>query len=145
MHRTGRTADNGFKDRGLMRNIDIKVRAAFGRSAVSEQARRHAAEAVLPLRDDGPPGYAGAAGSRHEYDRRPLSAFIIVDASKSIFDHDVLPFRVAAATLAPTGRANREPRSVGPRELAFDQDRSECCIRNRSFAFSASASSMSLR
>jgi len=49
MHRTGRTADNGFKDRGLMRNIDIEIRAAFGGSAVSEQARRHAAEAVLPL------------------------------------------------------------------------------------------------
>src|SRR5712671_6062436 len=92
MHRTGRTADNGFKDRGLMRNIDIKVRAAFGRSAVSEQARRHTAEAILPLRDDGPPGYAGATGSRHKHERRPLSAFGIVDVSAFILDHVVLTF-----------------------------------------------------
>ncbi len=60
MHRTGRTADNAFKDPGLVRNIGIEVRAAFGGRAIPQQARRHAAEAVLPLRDDGPPGYAGA-------------------------------------------------------------------------------------
>ncbi len=92
MHRTGGAADNGFKDRGLVRNMNIEIRAAFGGSAVSEQASRHAAEAVLPLRDDGPPGHAGATGSRHKYDRRPLSAFGIVDASAFILDHDVLTF-----------------------------------------------------
>src|ERR1043166_416617 len=92
MHRIGRAADHCFKDRGLMRNIGIEIRAAFGRSAVSEQARRHAAKAVLPLRDDGPPGYAGAAGSRHKYDRRTLSAFVIVYASVFILDHVVLTF-----------------------------------------------------
>src|SRR6478735_7219585 len=100
MHRTGRTADDGFKDRGLMRNIDIKIRPAFGGCAVSEQARRHTAEAVLPLRDDGPPGYAGATRARHKYDRRTISAFAVVDASVFIFDHDVLPFRVAGIALA---------------------------------------------
>ena len=92
MHRTSRAADDGFKDRGLMRNVDVEVRAAFGGSAVSEQARRHTAEAVLPLRDDGPPGYAGATGSRHKHDRRPLTAFVIVDVSAFILDHVVLTF-----------------------------------------------------
>src|SRR3989440_10017293 len=92
MHRTGCTADNGFKDRGTIRKIDIEIRPAFGGSAVSEQARRHAAEAVLPLRDDGPPGYAGATGSGHKYDRRPLTAFVIVDVSAFILDHVVLTF-----------------------------------------------------
>src|SRR5258706_16344861 len=92
MHRTGRAADNGFKDRGLVRNIDIEIRAALGGSAVSEQARRHAAEAVLPLRDDGPPGHAGATGSRHKDDCRPLSAFGIVDASAFFLAHAILTF-----------------------------------------------------
>src|SRR5258705_1363928 len=101
MHRTGRTADDGFKDRGFVRNIDIKIRAAFGGSAVSEQARRHTAEAVLPLRDDGPPGYAGATGSRHQHDRRTLSAFVIVDASAFILDPHVLAFPSLPLLLSP--------------------------------------------
>src|SRR5882724_13391999 len=87
MHRARRAPNDGFNRLSLVGDIGIPDGAALGRTAVSEQTRRHTPKSVLPMSHDRPPGGAGAAGSRHQHDRRTLSRLVIVDASAHVFDH----------------------------------------------------------
>src|SRR5260370_35138120 len=87
MHGASRASNNGFNGISLVGDVGIRGAAALGRASISEQARRHTAESILPMGHHGPPGGAGAARTRHQHDRRALAALAIAHAAAPGSDH----------------------------------------------------------
>src|SRR5690242_14747512 len=88
MHGSDRAIDHGLQDVRLVCHAGVERGATFMRTAVAEQARRHTAEAALPLFDHPSPRRAGAARARHEHHRRTIAARLVVDAAVPVVDHD---------------------------------------------------------
>ncbi len=61
MHWASCAPNDGLDDFGFVRDIGIVGGAPFSRAAISEQTRRHAAKAAVPLCNDGSPRGSGTA------------------------------------------------------------------------------------
>ena len=113
--RTSGLADDRLDRFGFVRYGGVMDGAALGSAALTEQARGHAAKAVVPGAEHRPPRRAGRARAGHEHDRRTAAAFVIVDASMRIFDHA----RTRVVLCNYSGTTSPEPPNSAGKSLSF--------------------------
>src|SRR5271169_1234763 len=132
MHATTGLANDRFQNFGLVRNVRIAGGAALDGSAVSEEARGHAAKLATPSSNHGSPCGAGAARSRRQHNGRTGPALAVIDAPTRYLDHLLNPYSQmrSASASKPSRRSTRTTqwsgRSTARPEVAPSRSLSAC-------------------